>query len=541
MLGREYADVDAQRQTVERLRLRNSLECALTTIATHFNDIGEISTAITRALADLGESCGADRAFFIQWCEHDTVAELTHIWSTTGSPSCPVGACVPVRPPDTEWLNELPCGQALSREELLGCPGDTRLGWAAPVADGMSSLLAQPVYQADKLIGFLGVARQSTVPWDMDIPFLLRMSAVLVSNARERARIEQALESLIHQWRTSFDAIQDAVALLDAGGHVQRCNRAMADFLRRPFQQIIGQSAWPLLARVTKAQVENIFTRMVESRHSESHILAVKHHWYELRLDPLFDAQQTLIGAVHLLTDITPRKQAEARVIAHQQQLRSLAHQLSVTELRERKHLAEELHETLGQSLALVKMNLDLIDAAETPSTVLEKLGRSRDLIAHAIQYTRSLTFELCPPFLYELGLPAALAWLAESYQRQQEIAITVTGTCDRQILSDDLQGLLFRTARELVMNSIKHARAERIHLHVTQAEGLVRLTVIDDGMGFNPAYLESQAVNEGHFGLFNLRERVMQLGGNLDILSTAGAGTTIKVSVPEDSMGGLV
>ncbi|HEY3376785.1 MAG TPA: PAS domain-containing protein [Armatimonadota bacterium] len=344
---------------------------------------------------------------------------------------------------------------------------------------------------------------------------------------------DRELEALIHQWRTTIDAVNDAIMLVNLDGEILRCNAAMAQFAQRPFQEMIGQRCYELVHGLSANMHHCPLQRLLAGEATEPMVIQRNGRDYEVRIDPLRDADNRIIGGVHIFTDITKRERTRKQILRYQGQLRSLAAQLSLTEQRERERLATELHETLGQTLAFTKLKLDCAGAMPCTPEVLETLNEVRELISQAIRYTRSLTFELSPPFLAELGLFAAAEWLAESFSSQHGLAIQVTGVQGALPITDDVRGLLFRAVRELLINVIKHARAHSATVNIACDSIAVTVTVSDDGTGFDLCEAERSFAGKGKYGLFNLRERLTSLGGDTRIMTQPDHGTRIVLVAP--------
>lgn len=253
------------------------------------------------------------------------------------------------------------------------------------------------------------------------------------------------------------------------------------------------------------------------------------------------DAAGAVLGAIETLQDVTARDRAEKKVRQHERQLRVLAGQLSAAEQRERRQIATDLHDTVGQSLAAIRMKLQLLrerpggaqGAAQGGADVGAVLEDVFRLIDEASRSTRTLTFGLCPPALYDLGLPAALEGLAERITQEHGIDCRVESEGTWVHLDDDLCGLLFRCARELVLNAVKHARCRSIVVGVTRVRGRVRITVADDGIGFDASRPDRYSEKGEGFGLFSVRERLACLGGRMLIDSQPKGGTRVTIEAP--------
>lgn len=241
---------------------------------------------------------------------------------------------------------------------------------------------------------------------------------------------------------------------------------------------------------------------------------------------------------VTLRAEVAERRRADQKLADYEAQLRSMAAKVSLAEEQERRRIASELHDRIGQALAVSKIKLGQLKEAAAAAGLDGPVGEVRSLIDQTIRDTRSLTFDLSPPVLYELGLRAAIEWLAERLQEQHKIRIILDDANEPIRLSDETGVLLFRAAQELLMNVVKHSHATvaRLSLHMDGRE--VRISVEDDGVGFDVSGLNSQAHRQAGFGIFSIRERLRLLDGRLEIESAPGKGTraTIVAAVKADT-----
>lgn len=251
---------------------------------------------------------------------------------------------------------------------------------------------------------------------------------------------------------------------------------------------------------------------------------------------PLFDDAGRHVGGFGIMTDITPRRLAEKKVKDYQRKLRSLASELSLAEERERRRIAAELHDRIGQSLAITKIKLGVLGEKVHASNVRQEIGEIRSLIDQTIQDTRSLTLEISPPILYELGFEAAVEWLSEHVQQQH--GLSTAFSCDGRIepLGSDVRVLLFKVVQELLINIVKHAGAEAASVSLYEEGDRLRIAVQDNGRGFEVERIKSSSGHMAGFGLFNICERINDLGGRVDVRSAPGEGTCITVSAPRKS-----
>lgn len=222
------------------------------------------------------------------------------------------------------------------------------------------------------------------------------------------------------------------------------------------------------------------------------------------------------------------------RIKRYQQQLRELASELSLAEERERKAIAADLHDQIGQTLAMIKLKLMGLPTTRAESEFRREMDDIRRMLDQSIQHTRNLTFEISPPVLYELGLVPALEWLGEQFQAKHRLVVVVDSDRRRLKLSDEMQFVLFKTARELLVNAIKHSGADRVSIAVKARGRGLNLMVRDDGRGFDSEKLKNASIRGSGFGLVSIRERLKCLGGDLAVSSAPGEGTTVEVTVQQ-------
>ena len=235
-----------------------------------------------------------------------------------------------------------------------------------------------------------------------------------------------------------------------------------------------------------------------------------------------------------IMIDITERKKAEAEIVAYQEQLRSLTAELYLIEEKERRRIATDIHDYIGQTLAVTKMKLGSLLKSLINTPLTNNVNEIRQLIEEAINYTRSLTFELSPPILYDLGFEAALEWLGEQIHERHGIQFSFESDRQSKPMTDEISIILFQAVRELLFNVVKHAKAQRVDIFIQNRANNIRIEVVDDGIGFDTLKSKNFGKTDG-FGLFSIRERLKHLGGCLKVESKPGHGTRIVLETPLD------
>lgn len=216
-------------------------------------------------------------------------------------------------------------------------------------------------------------------------------------------------------------------------------------------------------------------------------------------------------------------------------ELRELAAGAALAEERERRRISMVLHDRVGHGLALAALKLDRLREAVRSGPEARAIDEVQELVTDAIAATRSLTFELSSPLLYELGLGAALEGLAEQAEQRYRIPFDFETDALPAVRAREAQVVLYRAVRELVYNVGQHARARRASVSVQRIGSRLRIGVEDDGVGFEAASPGHRFGPSGGFGLFSIREQLRHLGGLLEVDSAPGEGTRACVIVTLD------
>jgi PAS domain S-box-containing protein len=236
---------------------------------------------------------------------------------------------------------------------------------------------------------------------------------------------------------------------------------------------------------------------------------------------------------VGVLLDISLERQRIAEAERRAVQLRALSAALFRVEADERRELATLLHDDLGQRLVAVRLQLAALARAHRGLD----LAPVSAILDDAHQTVRSLSFQLSPPILHELGLVAALRWLAGEMQARYGLQVELAAGAEPPTMTNERRFLLFRSVRELLINVVKHAGTDRARVEVRGGEVDVEITVSDAGRGYLVEPGGAPREHSRSFGLFSVAERVDALGGRLTIDSEPGRGTRVRLRLPGDAV----
>lgn len=251
--------------------------------------------------------------------------------------------------------------------------------------------------------------------------------------------------------------------------------------------------------------------------------------WLSTSKTPLRNRNNDIIGVLGIYQDITDSKNAEQALLASRQQLRELAaHHEQMLE-DERKHIAHEIHDELGQQLSALKLDVGLLrrNHGDDPK-ITELAHRMRQNIDRSFDVVRQVASHLRPAAL-DLGVVAAIEWLAGEFSSRYGIDCEVDATGDERGVDDATAIAVFRIVQESLTNIARHAAARRVSIVLQAEAGQLHVSVHDDGRGFDPEQLAGRT----GYGLFGMRERVLSLDGVIVFKSRPGCGTSVLVTLP--------
>jgi PAS domain S-box-containing protein len=358
-------------------------------------------------------------------------------------------------------------------------------------------------------------------PWSPEIKGALRELQEMLEKLQERYEL----------MREILARADDAVFAKDQDGRYVMINRNGAGMFGKSVEEILGEDDTALFERelaerimaidrvVMKTGRSRTFEETMDILGIPTTLLTTETAWYE--------PGGRLRGLIGTAQDVTRRKRAELGAEVQQDRLRSLVSEIVIAEERLRQSLAADLHSGLGQDIALAKMKLSALRGSSS-ADLHDPLARIERLVEHADRSLRAITFQLSPPSLHDLGLVPALEWLAEDIGGRYGLDVRIEDQASPAVADERIRVVLFRAVRELVLNAATHAGAREARVWLGSEESLLRITVEDEGTGFDAAGVDSR----GH-GLFGIREQLKHLGGSMHIDSAPGRGTTVALTVP--------
>jgi two-component system CheB/CheR fusion protein len=353
----------------------------------------------------------------------------------------------------------------------------------------------------------------------------------------EQARL--AAKQVELRFRDALTGAAEGILMVDGDGRIQFANAMAARLFGYAIEELGGLSVERLVP--AKLREVHVGHRKEYSANPAARPMGRQRELIGLRKDgtefPIEVALSTVSAegdrstVLAFITDVTERRKTEHEIREYQDRLQRMAFDAALTEERERRRIAIELHDRIGQDLALAQIKLTSIrqDVTGAPRAAIEG---AVELLDQAIGQQRSLIFDLSPPVLYDLGLKEALAWLAEDVEKRHGVRIEVSDDGSEKPLDDATRALVFRAVRELVMNVLKHAHTPVAKVSLTRNGDHFDIQVEDPGVGFDPEARVDRP-GGGGFGLLSVREQIARLGGTLAIESAPQQGTRVTVRVP--------
>lgn len=359
-------------------------------------------------------------------------------------------------------------------------------------------------------------------------------------NISSRKKTEHKLEEIRIRLLSVLKTLPDLVWLKDTNGVYLLCNHAFERFFGAKEADIIGKTDHDFF----DAELADFF-RQKDREAMDAGCLRINEEWVtfaedkhrldkrqvllETRKVPLVDADGQAVGTLGIARDITERKRIESQLIESQHLLRQLAARCESVREDERRHLAREIHDELGQNLLALRLGISVMGLKFGADNLLlqDKTTRLLEMVDATVKVVRNVATSLRPTAL-DMGIVSALEWLVDAYPERTGIRCELHVSAKDVPMDDQYATAIFRIVQESLTNVVRHAQANKVDITLTRNEASYFLEVRDNGRGFDPALRPDKS-----FGLLGIRERALMLGGDVDISSAPGRSTSIKVHIP--------
>ena len=381
---------------------------------------------------------------------------------------------------------------------------------------------------AETLAARAASAIQNAQLFEQSQRYVAELEEILV----ERERAEVALRESEERYRELFENAKDAIYVHDLEGTYLKANRAAEELSGYTREEIIGHQYTEFISEEHVNFVRKRFCAKLAQQGETSYEVDViakdgRRVPVEVSSRAIFQNGQ-IVGVQGMARDITERKLA-------QDTLQMFSRQLIEAQEDERRRIARELHDQIGQILTAVKMNLHTVQRFNLVSEAGSYLKDNIEAVDEALRLVRDLSIELRPSVLDDLGLATALGWYVDRYTKRTglNVDVVIEMPNPNERFSRDLETACFRIAQEALTNVVRHASASNVTLQLTRTAKTLTLVVKDNGVGFDLKSLRNRSPRVATLGLVSMQERAHAAGGNLEIESTPLRGTSVRFIVP--------
>ena len=357
----------------------------------------------------------------------------------------------------------------------------------------------------------------------------------IVTDITKRKQAEHQLQKSEERLRAFMDSSTDIHSIFDSQLRLVDVSDkgVKAFFPDKTREEQIGKHISAIVPEVMETGRYEEYLKVIETGEPFQVEETILHPRYATRHISI-KAFKVQDGMGMIFSDITERKKAEEELRHYSERLRAMTKQMSGLEESERRHIARELHDNVGQNLTVLGINFSMAKAQMIEAKTEEVqsiLDDSQGVVEQTTEAIRDIMANLRPPVLEDYGLLAALRWYGDRLGSRTRIAINVQGEEPDPRLGIELEIVLFRIAQEALINIAKHASANHVTVKYNAWDGKVHLSITDDGIGFNVADISASTEHSG-WGMVTMSERAQSIGGSLDIKSRPGGGTQIVVEV---------
>jgi len=358
---------------------------------------------------------------------------------------------------------------------------------------------------------------------------------------REHLATQQALELSERRYRAIVEDQSELIIRMLPDLTVTFANGAYCRYFGRKTEELLGRSFLEHLLPEERAKVPRFAAGVGPATPTYEHDSQVSDasgavRWMHWAARGIFNADGALAEIQSVGRDVTELKRAMSALGAARERLQGLSRRLLEVQEAERRHLARELHDDIGQGLTALKLNLEALARSRDGAALEARIGEALETTRHTIERVRQLSVNLRPLQLDDLGLAAALR---SHLDRQAKLGGLAPHFEIQEVplkLSTDIETACFRVAQEAINNIVRHSKAANVWLRLFLAGERLALSVRDDGAGFDVAAAQRRAAAGESLGVVSMEERVALAGGTLQIHSAPGHGTVIVASFPVEA-----
>jgi PAS domain S-box-containing protein len=365
----------------------------------------------------------------------------------------------------------------------------------------------------------------------------LRMVGTVL-DITDRKRTEEALAASEGRLRAIIESEPECVKLVAPDGRLLDMNQAgLAMVEADSLEQVLGAPVLDLVVPEHREAYRALHRKVLEGHTGmlAYEIVGLKggRRWMETHAAPLRGWSGEVVAHLAVTRDVTQRRRAEEQLAAGRRRLREVFRRLRDAHEEERARLARELHDQVGQALTAIKLNLEAIGRSGVSGSTQTALAEGIQLVDGALQQVRTLSFDLRPAALDDLGLAAALRSFARRHAGPSGLRLGLHLDPPVGGIPKDVETACFRIAQEAITNVLRHARARRLDVRLRRMDGMLELVVADDGVGIASAREAVMSGAGAGLGFLSMQERAGAVGGGVEFESRARKGTVVRARFP--------
>lgn len=437
------------------------------------------------------------------------------------------------------------CGTAAWRRKTVIVEDiDTNPSWTAyrtaALEAGLRACWSEPIVGATgNILGTFCIYRQEPAAPTKADRELMHQASRLAAIAIERTRMESALAASEREFRTLAENAPDNIVRFDRHGRLLYANPSLLGTLDSEIQHLVGKTPLEAYPDGRYQDLQTCVEEVVASG-AEKQIEITRpaqgndEYYYHFRFVPEHANTGEVIGVLAIGQNITDNKKKERQIKESRDMLRELAARRDSAREEERKRIAREIHDELGQMLTAQRLDIATLkfQFGKANPMLDERCQHLIEISDQTIRVVRNVATALRPAAI-DMGIGASLSWLATEFHNRTRISCRLTLNEDELFLDEEQALALFRIVQESLTNIARHAEAQHVDICLKAFGNRYHLLVSDNGKGFDANELRTKS-----FGLVGIHERALIIGGEANVISAPGRGTTIEIRIPNNQTG---
>lgn len=364
-------------------------------------------------------------------------------------------------------------------------------------------------------------------------PVEIKTLVPILSRAMAVRRLKRSEE----KYRTIVEDQTELVNRFLPDGTLTFVNEAACRYFMKAPDELIGRNFMSFIPDEDREMIR----RHLTSINPENPVVTIEHRlitvdggigWIQWTNRAIFDQKKEAIEFQAVGRDITERKKTEDELRDAKKRLQSISKSLLERIEKERRFIARELHDEIGQSLTALRINLQKMQKSPNSFCCTDSIKQNMEIVEHLLGQVRKLSLDLRPSLLDDLGLVPALRWYVNRVQQSGLPVSFITDSMESR-LPLEIETACFRVIQEALTNALRHSKARRVTVELRLGESVLHVCVRDDGSGFDVRSTQRRAVKGESFGLLSMQERAVLVGGAVEIESSPGKGTSIRARFP--------